>query len=214
MSLLEKLAVNKKITAFFVDGSQKMNLGISAAAALLNGSDRVPVHVAPAQRASRLLKELAEKSSLTVERVPEGVFLVQPGSVEPQEGSSEPVVEVQPESVAPIVDVKPVQEITQPEPVAEAVVELEPVEIVQRVKANAPKVARKYTTLSATFFRGSCAGQILSVFKTRVENPAKVADFRAALAAGDCVFPAEPLPKAVVEKATELGIEVPENLVA
>jgi hypothetical protein len=47
-----------------------------------------------------------------------------------------------------------------------------------------------------------------------VENPAKVADFRAALAAGDCVFPAEPLPKAVVEKATELGIEVPENLVA
>jgi hypothetical protein len=73
MSLLEKLAVNKKITAFFVEGSQKMNLGISAAAALLNGADRVPVHVAPVQRASRLLTELAEKSSLTVEKAPEGV---------------------------------------------------------------------------------------------------------------------------------------------
>ena len=217
MSLLEKLAVNKKITAFFVDGSQKMNLGISAAAALLNGADRVPVHVAPVQRASRLLTELAEKSSLTVEKAPEGVFLIQPGSVEPKEGSPEPVVEVQSEVVAPIVDLEPVEEIAQPEPVAEAVVELEPVEIVQPVenvqpvRAKAPKVARKYATLSATFFRGSCAGQILSVFKTRLENPAKVADFKAALAAGDCVFPAEPLPKAILEKATALGIDVPQR---
>lgn len=120
-------------------------------------------------------------------------------------------MEVQPEPVAPIVDLEPVEEIAQPEPVAEAVVELEPVEIVQPVKANAPRVARKYATLSATFFRGSCAGQILSVFKTCLENPAKVADFKSALAAGDCVFPVEPFPKAILEKAKALGIDVPQR---
>jgi hypothetical protein len=52
------------------------------------------------------------------------------------------------------------------------------VEIVQPVKANAPKVA---------------------------------ADFKAALAVGDCVFPAEPFPKAILEKAKALGIDVPQR---
>jgi hypothetical protein len=37
MSLLEKLAINKKITAFFVDGTSKMNLGVATVVDLLNG---------------------------------------------------------------------------------------------------------------------------------------------------------------------------------
>jgi hypothetical protein len=37
MSLLEKLAINKKITAFFADGSQKMNLGVATVVDLLKG---------------------------------------------------------------------------------------------------------------------------------------------------------------------------------
>ena len=62
MSLLEKLAINKKITAFFVDGTSKMNLGIAAVVDLLNGTEKVPVQIAPLQRASRLLTELAESA--------------------------------------------------------------------------------------------------------------------------------------------------------
>jgi hypothetical protein len=41
MSLLEKLAINKKITAFFVDGTSKMNLSIAAVVDLLHGAERV-----------------------------------------------------------------------------------------------------------------------------------------------------------------------------
>jgi intracellular sulfur oxidation DsrE/DsrF family protein len=78
MSLLEKLSINKKITAFFVDGTSKMNLGIATVVDLLNGAERVPVEIAPLQRASRLLTDLAESAGRTVEQAEEGVFLVQP----------------------------------------------------------------------------------------------------------------------------------------
>ena len=40
---ISKLAINKKITAFFADGSQKMNLGIATVIGLLHGKERVPV---------------------------------------------------------------------------------------------------------------------------------------------------------------------------
>jgi hypothetical protein len=79
--------------------------------------------------------------------------------------------------------------------------------------ATVPGVARKYPTLSKTFFNGSPQGQILSVYKTRSSNPQKVADFKAALENGDCTLGDTPFSKAVVEKAAALGIEVPENLV-
>jgi hypothetical protein len=75
------------------------------------------------------------------------------------------------------------------------------------------KVVRKYPKLSRTFFNGSLRGQILSVYKTREINPERISDFKAALAAGDITWGDTPLPKALVEKATALGITVPVNLV-
>jgi hypothetical protein len=69
MSLLEKLSINKKITAFFVDGSSKMNLGIATVVDLLNGAERVPVQIAPVKRAERLLTDLAESAGRTIQKV-------------------------------------------------------------------------------------------------------------------------------------------------
>jgi hypothetical protein len=154
MSLLEKLAINKKITAFFADGSQKMNLGIAAVVALLNGAERVPVQIAPLQRASRILTELAESAGRTVEQAEEGVFLVQPM-------------------------VEPVREVAAPS-VAEAIAE--PVQVMVHPEVTVVKAPHKYATLGTIFFSGSIAGQIKSVFKTRETNPAKVVDYRQALA--------------------------------
>jgi hypothetical protein len=166
VSLLEKLAINKKITAFFADGSQKMNLGIAAVVDLLNGSERVPVQIAPLQRASRILTELAESAGRTVEQAEEGVFLVQ-------------------------LMVEPVREVATPS-VAEAIAE--PVEVMAEPEITVAKASRKYATLGTIFFNGSIAGQIKSVFKTRETHPAKVVDYRQALANGDCTLGAEPLP--------------------
>jgi hypothetical protein len=180
MSLLEKLAINKKITAFFVDGTSKMNLGIAAVVDLLHGTEKVPVQLAPVQRASRLLKDLAESAGRTVEQADEGVFLVQPGV--------EPVAEVVAQSAA------------------EAIAE--PVEVMTQPEVTVAKASRKYATLGTIFFRGSIAGQIKSVFKTRETNPAKVVDYRQALANGDCTLGTEPLPQSLVAKLKVLGIEV------
>ena len=177
MTILEKLAINKKITAFFADGSQKMNLSIATVVDLLNGAERVPVEIAPVQRASRILTELAESAGRTVEQAEEGVFLVQP------------VVE-------------PAREVTTPS-VAETI--SEPVQVMVHPEVTGP---HKYATLGTIFFRGSIAGQIKSVFKTRETNPAKVVDYRQALANGDCTLGAEPLPQSLVAKLKVLGIEV------
>jgi hypothetical protein len=180
MTILEKLVINKKITAFFADGSQKMNLGIATVADLLKGAKRVPVQIAPLERASRLLTDLAESAGRTVEQAEEGVFLVQP--------VVEPVAEV----VA--------------QPFAEALAE--PVEVIVQPEVTVTKAAHKYATLGTIFFSGSIAGQIKSVFKTRETNPAKVVDYRQALANGDCTLGAEPLPQSLVTKLKVLGIEV------
>jgi hypothetical protein len=185
MSLLEKLSINKKITAFFADGSQKMNLGVAAVVDLLNGVEKVPVQIAPVKRAERLLTDLAQSAGRTIQKVEEGTFLAQSASPEPEPA----VVE------APV-------EVAQPE-----------AEVVAQPVATVPGVARKYPTLSKTFFNGSPQGQILSVYKTRESNPQKVADSKAALENGDCTWGDTPFSKAVVEKAAALGIEVPTNLV-
>jgi hypothetical protein len=66
----------------------------------------------------------------------------------------------------------------------------------------------KYATLGTIFFRGSIAGQIKSVFKTRETNPAKVVEYRQALANEDCTLGTEPLPQSLVAKLKVLGIEV------
>jgi hypothetical protein len=191
MSLLEKLSINKKITAFFADGSQKMNLGVAAVVDLLKGTERVQVQIAPVKRAERLLTDLAESAGCTIQKVEEGTFLAQLESSEPWAASPEPEPFEGPVEVA------------QPE-----------AEVVAQPVATVRGVARKYPTLSKTFFNGSPQGQILSVYKTRSSNPQKVADFKAALENGDCTWGDTPFSKAVVEKATALGIEVPENLMA
>ena len=71
-------------------------------------------------------------------------------------------------------------------------------------KAKAPK---KYATLGTIFFSGSSVGQLLSVFKTRETNVQKVLDYKAALVAGDCSLPEEPLSKSLKEKLAALGLE-------
>jgi len=139
-----------------------------------------------------LLTDLAETSGRIVEKAGEGVFLAQPAV-------DAPIVEE-------IVTQPMVEEIAQAEPAVMA--EPEP------AVAFKGKVVRKYPTLSRTFFNGSLRGQILSIYKTREINPEKVSDFKAAIAAGDITWGDMPLPKAIVEKATALGIEVPVNLVA
>jgi hypothetical protein len=155
MSLLEKLAINKKITAFFVDGTSKMNLGIATVVDLLNGIERVPVQLAPVKRAERLLTDLAESAGRTIQKVEEGTFLSQ-SALEPWAASPE---------AEPAVVEAPV-EVAQPE-----------AEVVAQPVATVSGVARKYPKLSKTFFNGSPQGQILSVYKTRESNPKKVADF-------------------------------------
>jgi hypothetical protein len=70
-----------------------------------------------------------------------------------------------------------------------------------------PKEERKYKTLSSIFFYGSTKGQILSVYRTRVANPQKVVDYRAALAAGDCTLGTKLLTKSLLAKLTEMNID-------
>jgi hypothetical protein len=95
MSLLEKLAINRKITAVFADGSRKMNLSIATVVDLLKGVEKVPVQIAPVKRAERLLTDLAETSGRIVEKADDGVFLAQPAVDAPtvEETVTQPVVE-------------------------------------------------------------------------------------------------------------------------
>jgi hypothetical protein len=168
MSLLEKLAINRKVTAFFVDGTSKMNLGVKSVVDLLNGTDRVPVQIAPLKRAERLLTNLAQSAGRTVHKAEDGVFLVQPGVEVPSD--PEPASELVPVTMTHAEMDKLAADMPGP-------------------SAKRPAPARKYATLSRTFFNGSPMGQVLSIYKTRETNPAKWADYRAAIANGDCVLP-------------------------
>ena len=96
------------------------------------------------------------------------------------------------------------------EPVAEVVAQsvAEPVEVIAQPEVTVAKAVHRYATLGTIFFNGSIAGQIKSVFKARETNPAKVVDYRQALANGDCTLGAEPLPQSLVAKLKVLGIEV------
>ncbi len=230
MNTLTKLAINKKISAIFADGTSKMNLGVSTVVGLLSGVDRVPVEVAPFSRSTKLLADLAEGSGHQVtQNDGDGTLLVRPPVL------AEPVVEepvVESEAVAwqdmtneqrveviaddkveveQIASVEQVAEAPEPEAVeavergAEAFQQLAPKAKTAKVpKAKAPK---KYATLGTIFFSGSSVGQLLSVFKTRETNVQKVLDYKAALVAGDCRLPEEPLSKSLKEKIVALGLE-------
>jgi hypothetical protein len=152
---------------------------------LLKGTERVQVQIAPVKRAERLLTDLAETSGRIVEKADEGVFLAQPA-----------------------VDAPTIEEIVT-QPVVEEIAQAEPAVLAGPEPAVAVKgkVVRKYPTLSRIFFNGSPQGQILSIWKTREVNPAKLADYKAALANGDCVLPLGPFAKSFVEKMQDLGID-------
>ena len=235
MNTLTKLAINKKISAIFADGTSKMNLGVSTVVGLLSAVDRVPVEVAPFSRSTKLLADLAESSGHQVtQNDGDGTLLVRPAVLaEPvaEEAIAGLVAVVEPEFVAwsamsdekraeVIADDKvEVEQTASVEPVAEApeaVVEqvaqafhgLAPKAKASKAKVTKPKKAptvKKYATLGTIFFSGSSTGQLLSVFKAREVNPLKVSDYRAALAAGDCKLPEEPLSKSLKEKIVALA---------
>jgi hypothetical protein len=72
---------------------------------------------------------------------------------------------------------------------------------------RASKTVRQYAALTTTFFKGSIAGQINSVFKTREITPQKVSDYKQALADGACTLGNVSL--SLIAKLQALGIEVP-----
>ena len=185
-----QLLVRKKITAIFTGGSSKMNLGIATAVRMLKGATNVPVEVAADAAARKLLAELARSAGRTVEHTSAGIFLTPPVVQPGVEQRTVPVVPVAPAAPAVPAGPKP-----------------------RRTRGNggkhASKTVRQYAALTTTFFKGSTAGQIDSVFKTREINPQKVTDFKLALANGDCTWDLLPLSKTLVAKLQTLGIEVP-----
>lgn len=71
---------------------------------------------------------------------------------------------------------------------------------------------KEYQTLSSVFFRGELPGQIRSVYKTREENPGKVADFRKAIEDGKINLSAEVLTTELLRKLEVIGINVPQEI--
>jgi hypothetical protein len=177
-----RLLFRRKITAVFADGSSKMNLGIATVVRMLQGA-AVPVDVAADAAARELLAELARSAGLTVERASAGTFLTSPAKQPDREPQAVPVVPTAPVGPKP-----------------------------RRTRGNGKvkfRVVRKYPTLSSTFFKGSTAGQINSVFKTREITPKKASDYKQALADGACTLENVSLSKSLIVKLQTLGIEVP-----
>ena len=69
-----------------------------------------------------------------------------------------------------------------------------------------------YPNLKPIFWRGRLRGQIDSVYQTREDNPAKVADFKRAIADGVIPLVGE-LSRAGVSKLNELEIPVPDTII-
>ncbi len=184
-----QLLVRKKITAIYADGSAKMNLGIATVVRMLKGTTNVPVEVAADAAARKLLAELAASAGRTVERASAGIFLTPPVDQPGVEQRAVPGVPGVPAAPAVPAGPKP-----------------------RRTRGNGkvkPRYLRKYPALSTTFLQGSLIGQIKSVFKSRETNPQKLADFKLALANGDCTWDLLPLSKSLIAKLQTLGIEVP-----
>jgi hypothetical protein len=174
-----RLLFRKKITAIYADGTAKMNLGIATVVRMLQGAANVPAADAAARK---LLAELARSAGRTVERASAGIFLTPPVV---QRGVDQRAV-----------------------PAAPAPAGAKP----RRTRGNGKvklRVIRKYPTLSSTFFKGSTAGQINSVFKAREITPQKASDYKQALADGACTLGNVSLSKSLIAKLQALGIEVP-----
>ena len=181
-----QLLVRKKITAIFAGGSSKMNLGVATVVRMLKGATNVPVEVAADTAARKLLDELARSAGRTVERASAGLLLAPPVV---QLSVEQRTVPVAPAALAVPAGPKP-----------------------RRTRGNGKvesRVIRKYPTLSSTFFKGSTAGQINSVFKAREITPQKVSDYKQALADGACTLGNVSLSKSLIAKLQTLGIEVP-----
>jgi len=73
------------------------------------------------------------------------------------------------------------------------------------------RVARKYPSLKSVFMRAPARSKILSVYSTRENNPQKVVDYNAALAAGDCIL-GYSLSQPPLDRLKVLGIDVPRSL--
>jgi hypothetical protein len=183
-SIPSKLLFRKKITAIYADGSARMNLGIATVVRMLKGATNVPVEVAADAAARKLLDEVAASAGRAVERASAGLFLTPP--------VVQPGVEQRAVPAAPAVP-------AGPNP--------------RRSRGNggkrASKTVRQYAALTTTFFKGSIAGQINSVFKTREITPQKVSDYKQALADGACTLGNVSLSKSLTAKLQTLGIEVP-----
>jgi hypothetical protein len=67
---------------------------------------------------------------------------------------------------------------------------------------------RKYPTLTSNFMKGSVAGQIKSIHRTRETQPEKLADFQRAIAKRDIVIRQAQLTPASRKKLAELDIEL------
>jgi hypothetical protein len=65
---------------------------------------------------------------------------------------------------------------------------------------------RKYPTLGANFMKGSVAGQINSIHRTRETQPEKLAEFKQAIARRDIPIRASQLTPASRKKLAECGI--------
>ena len=141
----------------------------------------MPVEVAADAAARKLLGELARSAGRTVERASAGIFLTPP--------VVQPSVEQRAVPAAPGVSAGPKPRRTRGNGVK-----------------RAPKTVRQYATLSTTFFKGSIAGQINSVFKTREITPQKASDYKQALADGACTLGNVSFSKALGEKLEVLGI--------
>jgi hypothetical protein len=176
MSILQSLAIRKKITAIFRDGTSKQNLVFRPRSNYSRTSKTFPFTVSGDEpSASELLRELAAQANRKITSAENGLVLTLP--------------------------------VTEPSAV-------EPVNLpIPRTRrgdlsaSQEPKAERKYKNLSSIFFYGSVKGQINSVFKTRITNPQKVLDYRAALASGDCSLGTKPLTKSLRVKLTELNID-------
>ena len=182
-----QLLVRRKITAIYANGSSKMNLGIATVVRMLKGATNVPVEVAADAAARKLLAELARSAGRTIEHTPAGLFLTPPVVQPGVEQRTVPVVPVAPAVPA------------GPKP--------------RRTRGNggnrASKTVRQYAALTTTFFKGSIAGQINSVFKAREITPQKASDYKQALADGACTLGNVSLSKSLVAKLQTLGIEIP-----
>lgn len=79
-------------------------------------------------------------------------------------------------------------------------------------KVVKPKAVRKYWILTKGFLGGKFRGQLDSVYKTRKENPGKVAEFRKAVELGDIRI-TEMLTEVQYRKCEEMDIPVPDEFI-